>query len=333
MKLIETKIGVALAALCLFFISSLRGQDGWKSIHDNDYPKARQAFDAALKKDSLDEAALMGMLYLAEASQSLPEVMRYGNRLQRLQPDWHLDELFPGAIKTDEYPKVKWPASHASLTVRRLRNEGKILEANDTLAKYFDDYPWHYAGPFKTESQAGLSKEFGPEVEPFDPEQLFLYGSNDSCRWRRLEQLGRPRIGVDLEDAGKGVYYFTQAIQVDREMDLLLRLGIIGGCRLWVDDSLVLSVNEIQMPEPDKHTISLHLWPGKHRVLVKLASQALFSTSDLEYRLDETPLEVGWWMPSASKTGAAARASRLASANFLPSVASAASSKDTRAAS
>lgn len=61
---------IQAACFALFFFSSgyLCGQNGWDHIRSNDYLKAQEEFSKVLEKDSINEDALKGMIFIAETS-------------------------------------------------------------------------------------------------------------------------------------------------------------------------------------------------------------------------------------------------------------------------
>jgi len=162
----------------------------------------------------------------------------------------------------------------ARMLARRLRARG-----DDSRARQVQDglglvRKWWLIGPFDNEGHQGYQAVYGPEKE-VDLETT-MPGSQQSVSWRpapegfsdgkiRLHPLFSPRSNV--------VAYAFTILSVNRPTRVLLHLGSDDGCKLWINQGLILEDPGSHPLRAEQHVLDLMLPAGNNRVLIKVVQE------------------------------------------------------------
>lgn len=288
------------ALFLLFGFSAQAQQSGWDLIADNEFTAARPVFEAQLKHNPDDEAALAGLLFLAETVQDQENYERYANRLlnKGWQPHyvWLLGHMFegnPDAVLAKNLPqnlRLPYLAQKAD-TLFRYRQFGPSRELN---AQLVPDWDWALAGPFTNVSGSGFMETTAVETRPFAITDQFQNESGTEFAWlrRTLRQPGAQIRFRDLpESNGLATYYANTFVSVPSARRVTLRITRGEPMKIWLDDQLLYEQSRLTAPNQwDLETVTFELPAGTHRLLVKL-SEFPEDDSDSRIRLNFNDME------------------------------------------
>src|SRR5690606_32395642 len=156
------------------------GQNGWDHIRSNDYLKAQEEFSKVLEKDSINEDALKGMIFIAETSGNQRAYKKYINRL--LEHHWNENYFLLFQQYYERNPEKLLTANTAS---ERLKTEMKLHQADELYKKrktaesyqiykeIFGNYKWTFIGPFKNVNGSGHIVKFPVETDSYDTSRIY----------------------------------------------------------------------------------------------------------------------------------------------------------------
>lgn len=132
---------------------------------------------------------------------------------------------------------------------------------------------WHLIGPFPNKEQSKFDEVYPPE-KTIDLSATYEGDEGKTVKWQ--EHVSSEDEGVvDLNKAlsnfkGAIAYAYTE-IEVDKAMDVDIRLGCINANKVWVNDQLVISNNVYHAGMSlDQYIGKTKLKAGKNKVLVKV---------------------------------------------------------------
>ena len=133
-------------------------------------------------------------------------------------------------------------------------------------------------GPFGkpgSGGSAGLDEIYGPEkVDGFREDSVFVF-DRGMVKWRFLpgaDRSGRVRPSMMVRPLSGGAVYVVAGLEVKRDMDLAIRVGTLGGYKIWVGRTLVAEKGVERAVAPDQDAYIVRFPKGVHVVKVKLAS-------------------------------------------------------------
>jgi len=147
---------------------------------------------------------------------------------------------------------------------------------------------WAIMSPFDNTNNRGFDTQYPPEVEV--DLNTFYAGKDRIIRWGKIdddhEQNGYINLGHSyfdsLERTGIGlpwnkyntrsVAYLLTYIQSPADMEVQFRVGSADGVKVWLNDELVHSANQVRDALLDQDIIPVSLKEGRNRVLVKVAN-------------------------------------------------------------
>jgi len=274
----------ALAFLTFSFLTlAASAQNGWDLIRSNDNRGARQVFTAVLEKDSMDETALKGMIYLSEIEQDGLNFNKYVSRLLNKADDEALFLVFedyytgePENIikKTSLSEKARLPARIAQADA--LERKRKFEEARKLRRELFPSLSWSFIGPFKNLSGSGHDVVHPIEKEAFSEHKAYRNPIGLDMNWVKPKFL--PEDGkLDPEEYTmrwneRSVYYCNTFFEVPQSGKAQLRIAREAPMKIWLDDQLVFNGKDQTNFSWDNEIVTLELPAGTHRVLVKLSS-------------------------------------------------------------
>ncbi|TND10629.1 MAG: transglutaminase [Bacteroidetes bacterium] len=277
-----TKFSFFFLFFSLFFIVlSADAQSGWDQVKANDNRAARTLFSAVLEKDSMDEQALKGMIYLSEIEQDNLSFNKYVSRLLKKSDDEILflvfEDFYTG--KADDIIKKTSLSEKARMSSKvgkagELEHDRKFDEARKMRRELFPQLKWSFIGPFKNIAGSGHVTEHPIEKESFSENKTYRNPFGIDLRWVKpafITDDGR----IDPEDYSmqwgeRSVYYANAFFDMPQAKRIQVRIAREAPMKIWLDDFLVFeNKDEVSW---DTEIVTLDLPAGTHRLLVKLSS-------------------------------------------------------------
>jgi tetratricopeptide (TPR) repeat protein len=167
--------------------------------------------------------------------------------------------------------------------VRALANEvraevaiarGQLPQASGFVDAVAPIRSWSIVGPFENEGRSGLTAEYAPEKEGFDPKAVYK-GKEHDVAWRALPDGTAPFGYVDLSAA---VYprqdvavYAATMLRSSRDQAAVFHFGASGASRVWLNGKLIHEDTALHPSRFDQQVFAGNLQKGDNFVLVKIA--------------------------------------------------------------
>jgi len=220
----------------------------------------------------------------------LKNVGRTANSMRAARWLWQLGELedladAQGRKNIHNTLKRLSTRKAAPLALRRLAARSLALrlhmQGDERRARQiYDDLgvirSWWLIGPFDNEGHQSYPAVYGPEKQ-IDL-QAAESGTQRPVRWRhtpdawqrpdgliKLHPLFSPRSGV--------VAYAFTILAVERPTRVLLHLGSDDGCKLWINQGLIVEDPGSHPLRAEQHVVGLTLPAGNNRVLIKVVQE------------------------------------------------------------
>ncbi len=170
--------------------------------------------------------------------------------------------------------------TRAPLALRRLASRmlaerfsamGKEKAAEKTRRKLGWINRWWIVGPFPDDIRDGFSKPFGPE-DNLDLHDSYKTKSKE-ISWRPLaatEPDGRVLLHPLFNPSNSSVAYALSILELKHPAMIVLHAGCDDACKVWINNTLVISDKGPHDLRADQHSVSMWLPAGANRILVKV---------------------------------------------------------------
>lgn len=274
-----------LASLCLAL--TINAQSGWDLIKQNQNIEAKKVFLNDIKKDSLNEDALKGLIYLCSVDKDDYELHTYCWRLIRKNKTSAYYYIF------DKWLDLNSEEDDASLP-ENLKTDKRLNEASDKLynrkfdesksiyASTISNLKWSMIGPFENVNGYGYEKQYPVEQNNFeyDLSKMYLNHNKIDLKWIRPTYTNQQGI-IDFNEHcirdNDGVYYANTFIEIKEEQTIQVRISRSYPIKLFIDDQLVFAQQDEISYCRDAEVLKVKLSAGWHRVLVKYNIGNFFS--------------------------------------------------------
>ncbi len=270
-----------LLPLLLFISIHVSAQNGWDLIAQNNFVAAKPAFEQAIKQNSKDESALIGLLFLSETTQDANLYESLVNDLMTLDWQSHYAWLFSTFFKQNHEVFLAKPMpetlrlSFLNLRADSLWQKRDIKGSINSAKAYIPDWKWAITGPFYNESGSGFMTPTVVEEKTFGINESFTNAYNVNFGWVKLD----PRHPFQLIDFNSlprsrklATYYANTFLNLEKDLKANLHITRSMPMKIWVDDQLIFQSNRTAaITEWDGETLPLALTKGTHRILVKLS--------------------------------------------------------------
>lgn len=158
---------------------------------------------------------------------------------------------------------------------QRLQDLGEAGPAQEQLDGLGLLTTWQIAGPFENGNNAGFDVAQGPESLPFDPQASFQ-GKVGPVSWRpsRLAQRGYNSLGASVNPDRAVVVYAASQLEVPRKQSAVLRVGVDGAYKIWLNGELVARQESAPGTDLDRDAYLLPLKKGANTLMIKLAGDS-----------------------------------------------------------
>ena len=169
-----------------------------------------------------------------------------------------------GPVMKAPTPKQSAELSQLKQQLAKIESATRLAPIRAWVAKNPVQLPtlgaWEATGPFVAKDfETAFTTDFGPE------------GKGSPMPWRlvdiKLEQPFASLVGKDNAAA-----YVRNTLTVDRDTDVLLRLGSDDGIRVWLNGALILDKKEFRSLSTDTDKLTIKLKAGKNEFLAKIVN-------------------------------------------------------------
>jgi transglutaminase-like putative cysteine protease len=133
---------------------------------------------------------------------------------------------------------------------------------------------WQIIGPFENSHQSGFDAAAPPERQPFDPQAAYD-GKVGPVSWRRtdLGLHGHQDLAAAVNPDQGVVVYAAAAIDAERPLDAVLRVGVDGAYKIWLNGAPVARVEADTGARLDAAAWRVKLRRGRNHLLLKVAGE------------------------------------------------------------
>jgi len=241
--------------------------------------------------------------WAVDASSSVPPVaaMHGGDLLRRLEAssDWQTlaiaielagptqffdpatveTRLLQAADRLTADKKVTEPRHLAAAQLRlqavdAMVARGRQDEARTTLDKLGLITAWQVVGPFENRNMAGFDVNYAPE-QLAAMDDTFEGKGGTRVGWRPLETTVGGYVGLAeaVNPNRSAIVYAATTIDSPRAQKVVLRMGVEGAYKVWVNGKLVGRVDTDYAGRLDHDAFAVELGKGENTVLVKAAGE------------------------------------------------------------
>jgi hypothetical protein len=139
---------------------------------------------------------------------------------------------------------------------------------------------WQIIGPFANQQSKGLETVYPPETEIDFTQAYPAEGGTakwQATSWQLPAPEADPSVFINLEKRftpkDRVVAYAVTYIVSEREQPVVLSIGTDDGCKVWLNDALILTHPEPRPPEPGQDHVPVTLKQGVNRVVIKVANE------------------------------------------------------------
>lgn len=305
-------------ALLLFFSSIIAftgfsQQDkitkGWEAFNNNKRAEALQLFKEATKDPSTEAQAYLGMC-LVNYNETKPEetfknFLSFYNASKNPYPYvyalWYTSVVNIGSDDAQAKEKLKFlealtedPKANATLKGMAWQSLGQYEEGKNNIKDAREYYQnihaldqWTITGKFDNISASGFNKDFGPLQHP-EANAVFKNYAGAKVGWIPVKYFRNDRW-FDFTYhfyTDNSISYAQTFVNSPTDVDAILRTGVSGSIKVWVNDQLVISEDEERNTDIDVYNASIHLTKGYNRILVQVGSSEI-SASNFMVRLTD----------------------------------------------
>ncbi|XLS30608.1 transglutaminase domain-containing protein [Flavobacteriaceae bacterium M23B6Z8] len=171
-----------------------------------------------------------------------------------------------------ELPLVTYALEYLkSISARRKNRWDAYADLNNAMPFIQD---WQYCGVFENLNNSGLDVVYPPE-NVTKSTKGFNANSNGIVNWyepgNNEPQIYKFQSNHDI--FGSGVHYAQTFIKNEEARRVVLRMGVSGTFKVWLNDVLILQSDKEAYTDIDAHQVAVNLPAGQNRLLVKLANE------------------------------------------------------------
>ncbi|WP_101690849.1 DUF3857 domain-containing protein [Dysgonomonas massiliensis] len=284
-------------------------QKGWDSFLNNKREEARGYFQKASKDNKFKSEAYLSLALLDNAEDRVDEAFENWAKFYEgseksnvfLYTTSHMQFAFStrNALKQNKLDFVqqleKTPSLNGylkSIVSTTLGYHYAGINELDKANEYFKStgvlYDWQILGQFDNTSGGGFDKDWGAlkktknndkflntvgaEVSWFNP------GRNKMDGWFHFDYYMQP---------SNSILYAQSFVNITEDREVILSIGVSGSLKAWLNDALMLSVDEERNCGMDLYATKVKLNKGANRLLLQLGASEITSSNFYVRFVDE----------------------------------------------
>jgi len=172
------------------------------------------------------------------------------------------------------------PAETKAFAIEKLASSYEFNNEKDkSKALYLqleDVKNWSTVGVFENISESGFNKDFGVVDHP-ESSYEFTNKRGAKVKWFVVPDVRNDRWW-DFEynyDISSSVIYAQTFVKAEEDKEVLLKVGVSGSMKVWVNDYLVGQENEERNTDLDVYSYKVKLQQGYNRILLQVGSSGL----------------------------------------------------------
>jgi hypothetical protein len=136
--------------------------------------------------------------------------------------------------------------------------------------------PWYLVGPFNNQGNQGFEREYGPELQPFNPDAKFAGRGSREYGWRKMDFADGmvhsfiPHIEPKYHN--DSLVYLCREIECQSPTELPISLGSDDTLTVYVNGKKVLAENVQRPAQPDQNKLTISLKPGRNHLVLKIGN-------------------------------------------------------------
>jgi tetratricopeptide (TPR) repeat protein len=130
---------------------------------------------------------------------------------------------------------------------------------------------WQAVGVFENVSESGFDADYPPIQNPnFDSKFVNKFGA--PIAWFDLPDytIGQRIILTNHFNTEESIIFAQTFINVDKDQDVKIKLGVGGSVKLWVNDKIAISEREEASNRCDSYVAKIRLSKGNNRILIQV---------------------------------------------------------------
>lgn len=263
----------------------------WQHINNNDRNKAKAILEAKIKSktNSVDEYLTYILLKGYDANESeitdfLAQITKAQNPSPYIYSLWFNDCVIgEGRIKPAHQVNllkalIGGKIGNGSLKCAAHYNMGMAHLGNNQLANVAKENAnmgalekWQFVGPFNNLSGSGFNKNYEPITNPSN-ETEFISASESKIKWftpAYQSTEGWMMVGNYISESAGGLTFAQTFVNSPSDQEVILCSGFNGTIKIWVNDELIISVDDEKITELDTYNARVKLKQGYNRIVVQ----------------------------------------------------------------
>ena len=283
--------------------------DAWKAFNNNNRTASRTQFTKALSNPAEKAEAYLGLAFLDYKESKEEESFQNFKAFYDLSSDpypylyalWSTGVLnkLQQKLSNDNISFIKKmiedPRANGTIKTiltTQLGYDYYVKNETDDAFKKFNSVnsidKWQFVGDFDNVSGSGFDKSYGPATEPSATAQ-FDNKVGAKVKWFTLPQ-SRNDKWVDFAysfNFSNSILFAQSFVKSETEQDIVLRIGVSGSMKLWINDALVGSESEERNTDIDVYNYKTHLSKGYNRMVIQIGESEANSANFLIRITDE----------------------------------------------
>jgi len=284
-------------------LSSVIGSDSllikaWNEFNLNNRNDAKSHFIDALKEDNLKEEAYLGLCLIAITEANHEKAFDYFLNFYKIASDpypyvyslWYTDAINHNYYgkKPEKYFKfyqtiISDPRANGTIKAMAYSMLGYCYEkqwdfknAEKVFSKLGMSDKWLITGVFDNFSENGFNKNYEPIFNPHTDAE-FYNKNNAPVKWFKVFA-NRSDRWLDFTyhfNIVNSVVYAQSFVFCPDDRNVVIRTGVSGSVKLWVNDKIIFSEEEERNTDLDVYNYSARLNKGFNRILIQIGSSEI----------------------------------------------------------
>ena len=267
--------------------------DAWSLFLKNDYDAAKAKFEESL---GTPEASL-GLAFIAWHKAHFEEAYSHmkvfiqttDDPMPYLYAFWVSPLMMDGLGKKNdeklEFLNSLYEHPDADETIKGMisymigshyMETGDWKDSEESFKKLAMVNKYQVCGGFENISKSGFDKTYPPILAP-EPDAVFKNVTGADIKWFKIPVFPR-NCWVSMSNydiTNDRIFYLQSFVESPKQQEVILRLGVSGSVKVWMNDKLILSEKEERDNYMDTYMIKTRLNQGNNRMLIQLGSSEI----------------------------------------------------------